>query len=127
ASVQAHFADKPVFASWAPGVLGDYLDHGFVDTADGVRLRFDRDIETAVYNGLPHHLGEALAKPFPVPVGFIGGTESVELRQVSAEPSRRLAGRHFKWIKGGHLYPMESPREAAEMTRAMIAELLAAA
>jgi pimeloyl-ACP methyl ester carboxylesterase len=119
-----HFVNKPLFASWAPGVLNDYLEHGFEPDPQGVRLRFDRAVETAIYNALPHHLGSFLATPFPVPVGFIGGTESVELRQAGAGATKRLVGRHFAWIPGGHLYPMESPRLAADMTRQMIDELL---
>ena len=119
-----HFIAKPVFAAWAPGVLDDYLDHGLVPHPQGVQLRFSRDIETAIYRSLPHHLGELLDRPFPVPVGFIGGTTSVELAQAGTESTRRLVGANFDCIEGSHLYPMESPQQAARMTREMIARLL---
>jgi pimeloyl-ACP methyl ester carboxylesterase len=122
-----HFASKPIFAAWAPGVLRDYLEHGLMPHPDGVQLRFSRDVETAIYRSLPHHLGALVQPPFPVPIGFVGGTDSVELRQAGLDATRRLVGRHFAEIEGGHLFPMESPELAAKLTREMIAELLAEA
>jgi pimeloyl-ACP methyl ester carboxylesterase len=122
-----HFIAKPIFAAWAPGVLHDYLEHGLMPHPDGVQLRFSREVETAIYRALPHHLGELVKPPFPVPIGFIAGTDSVELRQAGLYATRRLVGRHFAEINGGHLFPMESPELAAQLTQQMIAELLAEA
>ena len=122
-----HFAAKNVFAGWAPGVLADYIEHGLVPHPDGVQLRFSREVETAIYRSLPHHLGALVRAPFPVPIGFVGGDNSLELRQAGLDATRKLVGRHFAEIKGGHLFPMESPRLAAQLTGAMIAELLATA
>ena len=51
--------------------------------------------------------------PFPVPIGFVGGDDSFELRQAGLDATRRLVGRHFSEIEGGHLFPMESPELAA--------------
>jgi pimeloyl-ACP methyl ester carboxylesterase len=119
-----HFAGKEVFAAWAPDVLADYIDSGLIPGEDGVRLRFTREAETAVYRTLPHHIGTLLRQPFPVPIGFIGGTESVESRQAGLGPTRRLVGRFFRQIKGGHLFPMESPQAAAAATHALIQAML---
>ena len=69
-----HFDAKPLFQAWAPGVLDDYMEHGLRPHAQGVTLRFRREIETDIYATLPHHMGRALRRPFPVPVGFIAGT-----------------------------------------------------
>ena len=122
-----HFASKNIFAAWAPGVLADYMEHGLIPHPDGVQLRFSREIETDIYRSLPHHLGALVRPPFPVPIGFVAGDTSFELRQAGLEATRRLVGPHFATIKGGHLFPMESPELAAQLTRGMIAELLAAA
>jgi pimeloyl-ACP methyl ester carboxylesterase len=120
-----HFASKDIFKAWAPGVLRDYIEHGLKPHPQGVQLRFSREVETAIYRSLPHHMGAALRKPFPVPLGFIGGTRSVELRQAGIGPSRKLVGANMAMIDGGHLFTMESPQLAAEKTREMIARLLA--
>lgn len=120
--LRRHFASKRVFARWAPGVLDDYLRCGFVaepGTAPGVepgwRLAFDRAIETHLYNTIPHHLGAVLRRhPPPCPVGFVGGTQSTEVRQCGLEATRRVTRGRIEWIAGTHLFPMERPTEAAD-------------
>jgi pimeloyl-ACP methyl ester carboxylesterase len=128
AAAREHFLAKPLFQAWAPGVLDDYLEHGLVADANGMRLRFDRETEARIYSTLPHDMGASLraldGKPFPVPVGFIAGTESEELRQAGMGATRRLVGRHFVMIPGSHLYPMESPAMTAALVREMIARLV---
>ncbi|MFL6710162.1 MAG: alpha/beta fold hydrolase [Massilia sp.] len=124
ASAHAHFAAKDIFAAWAPGVLDDYIAHGLKPHADGVQLRFDREVETAIYRALPDHLSSLVKPPFPVPIGFIGGTESLELRQAGLAATRKLVGSHYLSIEGGHLFPMESPDQAARLSLQMIDMLL---
>lgn len=119
-----HYASKPMFAAWAPEVLDDYLEHGLVPHPEGVTLRFTREIETSVYRTLPHDLGSLGRRSFPVPVGFIGGTESVECRQAGLAATMRLVGKNFVKIPGGHLFPMESPAAAAAAVSRMIDSLL---
>jgi pimeloyl-ACP methyl ester carboxylesterase len=127
AAAYEHFSAKPIFQVWAPGALDDYLDHGLKPHPAGVQLRFDRDVEAAIYSTLPHDMERALREPFPVPVGFIAGTDSAELRQAGLDATRRLVGANFVTIAGTHLYPMEKPQLTAQLTRDMIARLLAQA
>ncbi|NGZ84695.1 alpha/beta fold hydrolase [Duganella aceris] len=119
-----HFAGKDLFAAWAPGVLADYMDSGLKPHPDGVQLRFTREQETKVYATLPHHLPKLVRKPFPAPIGFIGGIDSWETSQSGLGHTQALVGEHFRIIPGGHLFPMENPAAAAEATREMIAGLL---
>ena len=119
-----HFAGKQVFANWAPEVLRDYITYGLEEEQGNVVLRFRRDIETAVYRTLPHDMGNVLKHGFPVPIGFVGGVDSVECRQAGLDATRRLVGRYFRQIPGGHLFPMETPELAAATTRQMIQSLL---
>ncbi|MFP5397939.1 MAG: alpha/beta hydrolase [Gammaproteobacteria bacterium] len=116
AAVQAHFAAKHAFARWDPRVLADYVDAGFVERAGRVELAFDRDVETRIYNTLPHRLGRTLRRHPPrCPVAFVAGTQSLEVRQGGLEASRALARERFTWIEGTHLYPMEKPDETARV------------
>jgi pimeloyl-ACP methyl ester carboxylesterase len=124
AAAYQHFISKDIFAAWAPGVLDDYLDVGLVPHPDGVQLRFDRAVETLIYNSLPHHLGEVIRRDFPVPVGFIGATRSEELRQAGLAGTRKLVRENFVMTEGTHLYPMEHPGRAAQLTHEMIQRLL---
>jgi pimeloyl-ACP methyl ester carboxylesterase len=119
-----HFIGKPLFASWAPGVLDDYLDHGLQPHPEGVQLRFSRDVESAIYRTLPHTMGAALDGRYPVPIGFIGGRSSAELGQAGAKATRQLVGENLVMVDGGHLFPMEAPQATAQEIKAMIARLL---
>jgi pimeloyl-ACP methyl ester carboxylesterase len=116
AAARAHFAAKSVFARWADGVLDDHLTAGLEpDPAGGVRLAFRRDIETKLYNTLPHHLGALLKRHPPrCSVGFVGGTRSAEIRQVGLAATRAVTRGRIEWIEGTHLFPMERPQQTAE-------------
>jgi len=124
AAAYEHFASKAIFQAWAPGALDDYLDHGLKPHPDGVQLRFDRDVEAAIYSSLPHDMGKILSRPFPVPIGFVAGTASRELRQAGLAATRKLVGDNFVTIEGTHLYTMENPALTAKLTREMIERLL---
>jgi pimeloyl-ACP methyl ester carboxylesterase len=119
-AVYEHFASKDIFAKWAPGVLRDYVEQGFVPHSEGMTLRFTRETETAVYRGLPDHVGALVKSDFPVPVGFIGGVDSEECRRAGLNATRRLVGKHFRQVAGGHLFPMEVPGIAAATIHELI-------
>ena len=114
-----HFADKPMFARWHPEMLHDYIACGLEPAAKGHTLAFRRDIETAIYNTLPHHMGRLLrGHPLQCPMAFIGGTQSNEVRQVGMRATQRLTHGQVSWIDGSHLFPFEKPAEtAAEVLR----------
>ncbi len=119
-----HFSGKAVFALWPREVIRDYVEHGMLQQDGNLTLRFRRDIETAVYRTLPHHFGRVVKGDFPVPVGFIGGVDSVECRHAGMAATKRLVGEYFRHLPGGHLFPLESPEVAASATNDMIRNLL---
>lgn len=113
---RAHYAAKSLFARWAPGVLDDYLAAGLEPAPEGgVRLAFRREVETRLYDTLPHHLGPLLHRhPPQCPVAFVGGTRSNEVRQVGLAATRAVTRGRIEWIEGTHLYPMEQPAATAQ-------------
>jgi pimeloyl-ACP methyl ester carboxylesterase len=133
AAVHAHFVSKLAFADWDPQVLRDYIEHGTREQVDAQgrpqrALVFDRDIETAIYNTLPHNLDRLLRRhPLGCPVGFIGGTRSLEMKQVGMAMTHRLVGRdhpeRLAMIEGSHLFPMEKPQETADAIDTMLQAL----
>ena len=114
----AMFQAKKAFACWEPQVLKDYIDHGMVmehgKDQSKLVLGFSREIETAIYNTLPHNL-ERLVKRHPLqcPVAFIGGTRSREMKQVGMALTEKLAKGRVTMVEGSHLFPMEHPLETA--------------
>ncbi len=123
-SALAHFASKRVFARWDPRALEDYIDHGTHD-ADGERvLRFDREVETAIYNTLPDHLDHLLSRHPPrCPVAFIGGLQSAELKQAGLALTEKITRGRMTMLDGTHLFPMEKPLAAAAAVEAAIRSL----
>lgn len=120
-AVYQHFKAKPAFAAWDDRVLRDYVAHGFVERNGQVELAFDREVETRIYNTLPHHLGALLKRHPPAcTVGFVAGTNSAEMRQGGSAAARALAGERYLHIAGTHLYPMERPDETARLVLGLL-------
>ena len=123
-AVLEHLRRKKAFARWDPQALADYVDHGTVER-DGQRwLRFDRDIETAIYNTLPDNVAGLVRRhPLKCPVAFIGGIHSVEMRTVGMELTQRLTKGRVMMLDGSHLFPMEKPIAAAAAIEASLRNL----
>jgi len=119
-----HFYSKPAFARWDERMLADYIDFGIpaalMHGNSQRSLAFDRDVEFRIYKTLPHTLGARVAHGVPVPVGFVAGTQSREVRQVGLDVTRRMVGNHLEWIEGSHLFPMERPVHTARALQSML-------
>jgi pimeloyl-ACP methyl ester carboxylesterase len=124
----AHFQAKAAFARWDPAVLSDYIAAGTEADPEGggaraVRLAFQRDVETRIYNTLVHHLGRVLRAHPPLgPVSYLGGTRSHEGRQVGLAATRALTRERLRWIEGTHLFPMEQPQATAQAVLDLLAD-----
>jgi len=124
ASALAHFQSKRVFARWDPEVLRDYVEHGTREE-DGQRvLGFSREVETAIYDNLPHDLEPLLRrKPLQCPAAFIGALQSREMRQVGLGLTERITRGRIMMVDGSHLFPMEQPQMAAAAIEAALLNL----
>jgi pimeloyl-ACP methyl ester carboxylesterase len=123
-----HFHSKPSFARWDERMLSDYIDFGMREAHPGGprTLAFDRHVEYLIYRTLPHTLGARLAHGAPVPVGFVAGTRSREVRQVGLGVTRRIAGDRLEWMEGSHLFPMERPIDTARAVQRLLASMQSA-
>lgn len=119
-AVYQHFAGKKVFARWDPQVLHDYVNHGTVDAEGTWRLAFDREVESRIYETVPHNLGHLLRRhPLKCPLAFVGALQSAEMKQVGGtDNTARLAKGRVTMIDGTHLFPMEKPLAAAAAVEA---------
>ena len=120
-AVFEHFRHKKVFAKWDEQVLHDYVTH-CTHAEEGERvLSFDRDVETAIYNTLPHNLDRLLRRhPLECPAAFIGGLQSEEMKQVGMAMTARLAEGRMVMLDGSHLFPMEKPIATAAAIEAAL-------
>ena len=121
----AHFSSKKTFAAWDQEVLRDYIEHGTHDATDAIEARrhlsFDRDVETAIYNTLPHNLEQVLKQhPLQCPVAFIGGLQSTEMRQVGMALTKKITKGRITMLDGSHLFLLEKPLAAAAAIEAAL-------
>lgn len=120
-----YFRSKKAFAQWHPEVLQDYVDLCLKDQ-DGKRmLVFEREVETAIYNTLPHNL-DALLRHHPLrcPAAFIGGTRSQEMKQVGMDMTLRITHGRSMMLDGSHLFPMERPEATAAAIEAALLNMV---
>lgn len=124
-AVYQHFLGKKVFARWDPGVLRDYVDHGTVDAEGTWRLAFQREVESRIYETVPHNLDALLRRhPLRCPLAFIGGLQSREMRQVGGiDATARLARGRVMMMDGTHLFPMEKPLATAAAIEACVRDM----
>jgi hypothetical protein len=120
-SALEHFRHKKAFAAWDEQVLRDYITHCTHDENGERVLSFDRDIETLIYNTLPHHL-EGLVRRHPLRcfVGFIGGLASLEMKQIGMALTQEVTRGRMMMLDGSHLFPMERPLATAAAIEAAL-------
>ncbi|QXL84622.1 alpha/beta fold hydrolase [Comamonas sp. NLF-1-9] len=120
----AHFQRKKAFAQWDSAVLHDYVAAGLTDTDTGCALSFDRDVETQIYNTVPHNLEQLLRRhPLQCPAAFIGARGSHEMRQVGLGLTQKITRGRIMMLDGSHLFPMEQPRTTAAAIEAALLNL----
>ncbi|MBU6437860.1 MAG: alpha/beta hydrolase, partial [Betaproteobacteria bacterium] len=119
-----HFRSKPLFAQWDDDMLRDYVHYGTVADASGQRtLAFSREVEYWIFRRFPHTLPRLIRRPCPVPVAFVGGMQSPEVRMVGTRHTRRVTQGRMQWVPGGHLFPMEQPALTAQAIRALAEQM----
>ena len=123
AEAERHFRTRRLFHNFTPECLRDYVRYGLTERDGALHLKIDPAIEYSIYRTIPHAMHRYL-KHLRVPAGFIGGADSDVVKRAGLAPMRGS----FQFIKlpGGHLFPFEHPREAAQAIIQMAARLGAA-
>ena len=127
--VRAHFASKKQFARWHPQVLEDYIQHGtqeaLIEGQVQRELCFSRDIETQIYNSVPHNLERIVMRhPLKCPVSLVAARHSREMRIAGGDFTKRVTKGRITIIDGTHLVPMESPVATAAAVEAALLNML---
>lgn len=105
---------KALFADWAPGVLGDYLEDGLAEGEDGVRLSCAPAWEAATFRAQANDLWRALAAA-PAPVSVLAAKIGASTVWPFAERKYRRAGAMVTRLnQASHLICMENPQIAAD-------------
>ncbi len=110
---------RALFRRFTDEALRDYVEGATRLRDDGsAELVYDPAIEVEVFRHLPDHL-HGLSRRLRVPLGLIAGAES-DLLTVSRRRRLRQHGILVEESPGGHMFPMEHPREARDALLAML-------
>jgi pimeloyl-ACP methyl ester carboxylesterase len=118
-----NYRSKPPFAAFAPESLDAYVQHAFLDRADGsVALACTPAEEATIYRGAPeHHAWEHLATT-TLPVTLAGSAEDEGLARLLPGAAARLPHARLVRYDGlSHFGPMEDPRRVAADIAASVA------
>lgn len=114
ASVAESYARKRLFAGWAEGALGDYLEDGLAETGEGgVRLACEPAWEAATFAAHAYDFwGAVAAAPCPVSVLAVSHPTTTLIDRARRRLERR--GARIRVVDGAtHLLPLERPEAAA--------------
>jgi pimeloyl-ACP methyl ester carboxylesterase len=118
AAALANYASKPPMDEFDPRVLAAYVEHGFADDGDGVRLKCLPVNESRVYeSSLVSRAFDAMAR-VRCPVLVVRGHEGTTGWWYRAAAARLPAGRAEAHEDLGHFGPLTHPaRMAASISR----------
>lgn len=118
----ANFAAKPPFDRLHPEALWAYVEHGFADDGDGVRLKCNPAHEAEVYRTMGEHRAFARFGEIACPVTLVCGadTDAIGPRVIEAQAAALPHARTEVLDGLGHFGPLEDPdRIAAAIARAL--------
>jgi pimeloyl-ACP methyl ester carboxylesterase len=109
------YREKPVFQSWRPDILEDYVRHGFRATRDGqVELRYSKAWEARIFELTPASVWRDVRR-LDVPLLVIRGmTSDTFLPNAAARLQRILPRARSIEMEGSHFLPMEQPQAVAQ-------------
>ena len=114
AAVRASYEKKPLFSTWAEGVLDDYLEDGLRDEGDAVALSCAPAWEAATFAGQAHDFWAAVEEA-PAPLTVLAADhQSTTVPPAAARALEKRGARVVKVEGRTHLFPFEDPKAAAE-------------
>ncbi len=109
-----YFKRRALFKQFDDACLNDYIQYGMTHNETGYHLRFDADIEYAIYRTLPHTFKDYPQK-LRVPTTLIYGDKSDVIRASDRRYMQRQYGIQSFKIPGSHMFPFEHPLATAAL------------
>lgn len=122
-SARAYFYSKSLFRAFDPQCLEDYIECGTVEGPGGVSLAYNVETEVKIFQTMPDNIS-MYNKIRDVPGSIIYGKKSHAVHIRSLKKFTERHGFTLRTAPGGHLYPLEKPREAAAIMRKELKHLL---
>ncbi|HPS58694.1 MAG TPA: alpha/beta hydrolase [Spirochaetota bacterium] len=122
-TARAYFQSKSLFRAFDPQSLEDYIRCGTVEGPGGVSLAYDVETEVRIFQTMPDNISR-YNKIRGVPGCIIYGENSRAVHMKSLNKFTERHGFTLRTSPGGHLFPLEKPREAAEIIKRELDQLL---
>ncbi len=109
-----YFKSKRLFKNFAPQCIKDYVQYGLKEKTNGqgLTLVFEAQKEYKVFCATPYHIKTS---PLSIPATLIYSNSSEVLQPADILWLKKA----FNWqtveYDGGHLFPLEQPKETAEL------------
>ncbi|MAZ39444.1 MAG: alpha/beta hydrolase [Legionellales bacterium] len=121
--VYQYLKSKTIFQTFDEQCLNDYIDFGMAHHEQMIQLRFKREIESAIYQTLPHNLVK-LKSTVNIPIGLLYGKSSTVIKVHDLKFMQRQLNFKTASVVGDHLFPFQHPKAAALALKNMINDLL---
>ncbi|MEL6673599.1 MAG: alpha/beta hydrolase [Bacteroidota bacterium] len=113
-----YWGGKNFFKPFHPQCFEDYLTHGLMpDPEGGYTLRFPAELEARIFSS---RMGRGRFHGMRVAADWILAERSVLPASTQARHRKRFSADTFYQMKGGHMFPMESPVETAAMIKKIL-------
>lgn len=110
-----YFLEKPLYQSFEPECLEDYLQNALLIDENGqCRLKFSREIESHIFKTVPHFVYKHI-KNLSVPVSLIYSDSSHIIAPYELRIMRKKFNIQTYACLGSHLFPFEYPKQAANL------------
>jgi pimeloyl-ACP methyl ester carboxylesterase len=119
AELYDYLKTRKLFQGFDEVCLEDYMNYGMEYDANRIALKFNREIEWAIYRTLPHHL-PTLKSQLTVPRALIYGQETDVIKTGDIKYMKNVLNFMVEKVQGGHLFPFEYPKEAALVLKNVI-------
>lgn len=114
-----YFSGKSLFRRFDPDCLADYVRHGLAASGQGLRLKFDPATEISIYRNVPH-AAPGSPRRLAVPLALVRGRHSRVVLPHHARAVRLAPQGEALSLPGGHMFPLERPRDTAELIKQIV-------
>jgi pimeloyl-ACP methyl ester carboxylesterase len=117
-----HFQSKPLFRHFSKEALWTYIHAALVERDSGFYLRFDRDVESAIFNTVPDNLYRYKLRA-QIPAHLLYSSQGSVITQHDLRHMQKHYGFQVEKVnQGGHLFPLEAPELTAWHIKRLITD-----
>jgi pimeloyl-ACP methyl ester carboxylesterase len=110
-----YFQARELFKDFLPACVADYVAAAIVEKEDGFHLNFDAQIEANIYRNVPHNINKYY-KRLQVPALLVtGGNSDVCVPALLSTFIKKTKIEHMVLPDRGHMFPLEVPKQVAQV------------